>query len=125
MRTEYGLAQGVDGFKAAKWDESRSRYVGEPWIDSWTIHSNPEKWIVSGSTRSTNTGFIVGDVNVYGGNLAISDKLTLLGKSDANGIFSINVALSTAGLAYDYLYTGGRAEPLMEYALPAPAIESH
>jgi hypothetical protein len=84
-RTEYGLEHAAGGFKAAKWGESRTRYIGEPCIDSWTIHSDPAKLTVSGTTRSTNTGFIVGDANIFGGNLAISEKLTLLGKSDANG----------------------------------------
>ena len=110
MDCEYGAG----GIKAAKWDESRSRYIGEPCIDSWTIRSDQRKLTVSGTTRSTNTGFIVGDVNIYGGNLAISEELTLVGKSDVNGVFAINVASGTAGLAYDYLYTGGQSEPLIE-----------
>jgi len=119
-RIEFGLKHDTEGFKATKWDESRARYIGEPCIDSWTIHGNSDKLTVAGTTRSTNTGGIVGDVSIYGGNLATSDKLTLLGKSDENGHFAINVALGSSGLAYDYLYTGGRSEPLVEYAIRVP-----
>jgi len=57
-------------------------------------------------------------VSIYGGDLAVSDKLTLLGKSDAKGVFTVNVALRFEELAYGCLYTGGVAEPLVEYAIP-------
>lgn len=118
--TDYELVQDAGGFKAAPWDTSpnRLRFYGEPGISSWAIQWGTAQVTISGATRSTNSGSIVGKVKIYGGNLAVSQVLAHIGTSNPDGHFTVNISRDDSISACRHLYTGGIAEPIREYSIP-------